>query len=138
MIDSRDHRVIGKSQELFYQNKLAPGGWFFSKEGAVIYNGLINMMKDQYKFRGYDEVISPNLFNLDIFKISGHYQNYKEHMFMLKNDGCGMGLKPMNCPGHYLLFKSKIRSYRDLPLRFAEFGVLHRNELSGAISGLSR
>ena len=138
VLDSRDHRIIGKNQELFYQNKLAPGSWFFSKEGAIIYNGLIKMMRDQYKFRGYDEVISPNLFNLKIFKISGHYQNYKENMFMLKNDWCGMALKPMNWPGHYLLFKSKIRSYRDLPLRFAEFGVLHRNELSGAISGLSR
>lgn len=134
----RDHRVIGRKQGLFYQNKLSPGSWLFSKEGAIIYNGLISMMREQYKYRGYDEVISPNLYDSKIFKISGHYQNYKDNMFMIKHGDSGMCLKPMNCPGHYLLFKSKIRSYRELPLRFAEFGVLHRNELSGALSGLSR
>ena len=134
----RDHRVIGKRQELFFQHKLSPGSWFFSKEGCIIYHSLINMIRDQYKIRGFDEVITPNLFNLDIFKISGHYQIYKEHMFMLKADGHGLGLKPMNCPGHHLIFKSKLRSYRDLPMKIAEFGILHRNELSGALSGLSR
>ncbi|CAI2358937.1 unnamed protein product [Moneuplotes crassus] len=134
----RDHRVLGKKQELYFQHRLSPGSWFFSKEGCIVYNSLMNMIREQYKLRGFDEVMSPNLFNLEIFKISGHYQNYKEHMFMLKADGHGMGLKPMNCPGHHLIFKSKLRSYRDLPMRLAEFGVLHRNELSGALSGLSR
>ena len=136
--DSRDHRVIGKQQGLFYLNEFSPGSWNFSKEGAIVYHKLIDMMREQYKYRGYDEVISPNLYNLKMFKISGHYDNYKKNMFMLKSDGCGMALKPMNCPGHYMLFKSKIRSYRELPLRFAEFGILHRNELAGALSGLSR
>eukprot|EP00345_Euplotes_harpa_P017011 CAMPEP_0168346240 /NCGR_PEP_ID=MMETSP0213-20121227/18130_1 /TAXON_ID=151035 /ORGANISM="Euplotes harpa, Strain FSP1.4" /LENGTH=590 /DNA_ID=CAMNT_0008354807 /DNA_START=174 /DNA_END=1947 /DNA_ORIENTATION=- len=136
--DARDHRIIGKNQGLFSQNELAPGSWFFSKEGAIVYNGLIEMMRQQYRFRGYDEVISPNLYNLKIFKISGHYQNYSKHMFMLRDGDSGMVLKPMNCPGHYLIYKSKLRSYKDLPLRLAEFGVLHRNELSGALSGLSR
>jgi len=134
----RNHRVIGKRQELFFQNEHSPGSWFFSKEGAIIYNRLIEMLKEQYRIRGFDEVISPNLYDLKIFKISGHYQNYKEDMFMFKCDGHGMGLKPMNCPGHHLIFKSRIRSYRDLPMRLAEFGVLHRNELSGNLSGLSR
>jgi threonyl-tRNA synthetase len=135
---SVDHRDIGNEQNLFFSNKLASGSWFFSKEGAFVFNNLVNMLKEQYRYRGFDEVISPNLYNLNIFKISGHYQNYKENMFMLKDHHEGLALKPMNCPGHYMIFKSRLRSYRDLPLRFAEFGVLHRNELSGNLSGLSR
>jgi threonyl-tRNA synthetase len=136
--ERRDHRNVGKVQKLFYQHPYSPGCWFFTKEGTIIYNNLMKMMRHQYVFRGYSEVISPNIYNLRLWKISGHYQNYKENMFMFAGDGCGMGVKPMNCPGHFLLFSSQIRSYRDLPIRFADFGVLHRNELAGALSGLSR
>lgn len=136
--ERRDHRNIGKIQKLFYQHPFSPGSWFFTKEGAIIYHNLMNLMRHQYSFRGYSEVISPNIFNLRLWKVSGHYQNYKENMFMFGGDGCGMGVKPMNCPGHFLLFQSQIRSYRDLPIRFADFGVLHRNELAGALSGLTR
>lgn len=136
--ERRDHRNVGKIQKLFYNHPYSPGCFFFTKEGTIIYNNLTNMMKYQYSFRGYDEVMSPNIFNLRLWKISGHYQNYKDNMFMFGGDGCGMGVKPMNCPGHFLLYKSDIRSYRDLPLRFADFGVLHRNELAGALGGLTR
>jgi len=85
-------------------------------------------------------VLTPNLFNLDLWKVSGHYKNYKDDLFLLQSDADGttQGLKPMNCPGHCLLFKNSTHSYRDLPVRMADFGVLHRNELSGALSGLTR
>jgi threonyl-tRNA synthetase len=95
-------------------------------------------------------VITPNLFNIDLWKTSGHYKNYKENLFLIKNEGkldndsqcCihseTLGLKPMNCPAHCLMFKHKNYSYRELPIRFADFGVLHRNEVSGALSGLTR
>ena len=136
--ERRDHRNMGKIQKLFYHHPYSPGCFFFTKDGTIIYNNLMEMIRHQYSFRGYSEVISPNIFNLRLWKISGHYQNYKDSMFMFAGDGCGMGVKPMNCPGHFLLYKSEIRSYRDLPLRFADFGVLHRNELAGALSGLTR
>lgn len=136
--ERRDHRNVGRIQKLYYNHPYSPGCWFFTKEGTIIYNNLMNMIKYQYSFRGYSEVMSPNIYNLRLWKVSGHYQNYKDNMFMFAGDGCGMGVKPMNCPGHFLLYQSQIRSYRDLPLRFADFGVLHRNELAGALSGLTR
>lgn len=136
--ERRDHRNVGKVQKLFYNHPYSPGCFFFTKEGTIIYNNLMEMIRHQYSFRGYSEVLSPNIYNLRLWKVSGHYQNYKENMFMFGGDGCGMGVKPMNCPGHFLLYQSQIRSYRDLPLRFADFGVLHRNELAGALSGLTR
>ncbi len=104
-------------------------------------------MKFEYLKRGYQEVMTPNLFHIDLWKISGHYKNYKENLFMLKNhekshENCEVhetfGLKPMNCPGHCLMFKNHTHSYKELPIRFADFGVLHRNEISGALSGLTR
>jgi threonyl-tRNA synthetase len=98
----------------------------------------MEMIREQYRVRGYQEVCAPNIFNLNLWKTSGHYTAYKENMFGWKIEGQGFGMKPMNCPGHCLMFAHEIRSYRDLPLRFAEFGVLHRNEISGALSGLTR
>jgi len=83
-------------------------------------------------------VLSPNVFNLKLWKTSGHYQAYKDGMFLFKVENQGFGMKPMNCPGHCLMFDNEIRSYKDLPIRYADFGVLHRNELSGALSGLTR
>jgi threonyl-tRNA synthetase len=83
-------------------------------------------------------VISPNVFNLKLWKTSGHYAAYRDGMFIFKIENQGFGMKPMNCPAHCLMFDNEIRSYKDLPLRFADFGVLHRNELSGALSGLTR
>lgn len=136
----RDHRVIGQQQDLFYHHEYSPGSWFFTKEGTFIYNKLVEFIKHQYSFRGFSEVISPNIFNLRLWKVSGHYQKYKENLFMFKDleGGCGYGIKPMNCPGHFLLYQSKVRSYRELPIRFSDFGVLHRNEIHGALSGLTR
>ncbi|OXH41022.1 threonine-tRNA ligase [Cryptococcus neoformans] len=134
----RDHRKIGKDQELFVFNDLSPGSAFFLPMGMRIYNTLMTFIKDEYFKRGFSEVGSPNIFNANLWKTSGHWQNYAEDMFQLKVDEEQFALKPMNCPGHCLIFDARERSYKELPLRFAEFGVLHRNEASGALSGLTR
>ena len=136
--ERRDHRNIGKQQNLFMFHNLSPGSCFWYKDGAYVYNKLIEFIRKQYVFRGYTEVISPNIFNLKLWKTSGHYKNYKENLFLMKVENQGFGLKPMNCPGHCLMFDNVSRSYKELPIRMADFGVLHRNEISGALSGLTR
>ncbi|KAF1875145.1 hypothetical protein Lal_00007761 [Lupinus albus] len=133
-----DHRIVGVKQELIYHHEWSPGSWFFLPHGARIYNKLMEFIRNQYRDRGYQEVISPNVYNMDLWVQSGHAANYKEDMFVLEIEKQEFGLKPMNCPGHCLMFKHRVRSYRELPLRFADFGVLHRNEASGALSGLTR
>jgi len=134
----RDHRVIGQTQELFFFNQLSPGSAFFLPHGARIYNTLVNFIKAEYWKRGFTEVVSPNVYNTDLWRTSGHYQNYQENMFLFNIEGQEFAMKPMNCPGHCLMFQHRLRSYRELPIRFADFGALHRNELSGALSGLTR
>ncbi|KAI9362662.1 hypothetical protein BD770DRAFT_359456 [Pilaira anomala] len=134
----RDHRKIGKEQELFFFHELSPGSAFMLPHGARVYNALMDLIKEEYSQRGFTEVITPNMFNLKLWNQSGHAQKYKENMFCLEVDKEEFALKPMNCPGHCLMFGHKERSYRDLPVRFADFGVLHRNEFSGALSGLTR
>ena len=136
--ERRDHRTVGRAQGLFDHHALSPGCAFFYPNGTKIYNSLQNMIRDQYRVRGYQEVLSPNVFNLKLWKTSGHYTAYKENMFLFKSEGQGFGMKPMNCPAHCLMFDNQIRSFRDLPLRWADFGVLHRDEISGALSGLTR
>jgi threonyl-tRNA synthetase len=136
--EKRDHRNIGKQQDLFMFHNLSPGSAFFYPHGTYVYNKLVAFIRKEYLIRGLSEVVSPNIFNLRLWKTSGHYKNYKENMFMVKIESQGFGLKPMNCPGHCLMFDSKARSYKELPIRYADFGVLHRNEISGALSGLTR
>ncbi|XP_016202498.1 threonine--tRNA ligase, mitochondrial 1 [Arachis ipaensis] len=133
-----DHRILGVKQELIFHHEWSPGSWFFLPHGALVYNKLIDFIRSQYRVRRYREVISPNVFNMDLWEQSGHAANYKENMFTLEIEKHEFGLKPMNCPGHCLAFKQRVRSYRELPLRMADFGVLHRNEASGALSGLTR
>lgn len=100
---------------------------------------MINFLRKEYKLRGFDEVVSPNFFNVQLWKTSGHYDKYKENMFLINMEDEGdFGVKPMNCPGHCLMFDMIQHSYRDLPIRYADFGVLHRNEIHGALSGLTR
>lgn len=134
----RDHRRIAQKQELVMFHELSPGSAFWLPHGTRIYNALINFIKDHYWKRGYTEVITPNVFNLDLWHTSGHAMHYKDDMFCFDVEGQEWAMKPMNCPAHCLMFGNQNRSYRDLPLRFADFGVLHRNELSGALSGLTR
>ncbi|THG93331.1 hypothetical protein EW026_g7876 [Hermanssonia centrifuga] len=134
----RDHRKIGKEQELFFFNELSPGSAFFLPHGTRIYNTLVELMRSEYFKRGYQEVISPNMYNHKVWETSGHWQNYKDDMFLLDIEKEKWALKPMNCPGHCLIFDSRDRSYKELPIRMAEFGIIHRNEASGALTGLTR
>ncbi|KAK6922152.1 Threonyl/alanyl tRNA synthetase, SAD [Dillenia turbinata] len=133
-----DHRLLGSQQELFFCHPLSPGSWFFLPHGTRIYNKLMEFIKKQYWERGYQEVMSPNMYNMQLWETSGHAANYKENMFVFEIEKQEFGLKPMNCPGHCLMFEHRVRSYRELPLRLADFGVLHRNEASGALTGLTR
>lgn len=134
----RDHRKIGRDQELFFFNEISPGSCFWLPHGTRIYNALLDMIKSEYRKRGYTEVISPNMYNSSLWKKSGHWAHYKDDMFVIPVDKEEFGLKPMNCPGHCIMFNSRDRSYRELPMRYADFGVLHRNEASGALTGLTR
>ncbi|KAI0598634.1 hypothetical protein F4775DRAFT_601225 [Biscogniauxia sp. FL1348] len=134
----RDHRKIGKDQELFFFHDLSPGSAFFLPHGTIIYNTLLGFIRSEYWKRGYQEVVSPNMFNSALWKKSGHWQHYHEDMFSFEVEKDTWALKPMNCPGHCLIFGSRARNYRELPIRMAEFGVLHRNEASGALGGLTR
>eukprot|EP01100_Stratorugosa_tubuloviscum_P012493 TRINITY_DN595_c0_g3_i1.p1 TRINITY_DN595_c0_g3~~TRINITY_DN595_c0_g3_i1.p1 ORF type:complete len:758 (+),score=387.00 TRINITY_DN595_c0_g3_i1:150-2423(+) len=137
-VAKRDHRNIGKHQELFFFHHISPGSCFFLPHGARIYNRLIEFIRKEYRKRGFLEVVTPNIYNIHLWETSGHWQNYKEHMFSFDVEGQTFAVKPMNCPGHCILFAHRTRSYRELPFRVADFGVLHRNELSGALTGLTR
>ncbi|KAF7989743.1 hypothetical protein HCN44_008417 [Aphidius gifuensis] len=134
----RDHRKIGREQELFFFHELSPGSCFFQPRGAHIYNTLIEFIRDEYKKRGFQEVVTPNIYNSKLWQTSGHWQHYADNMFSFDVEKEKFALKPMNCPGHCMIFDNRIRSWRELPLRMADFGVLHRNELSGALTGLTR
>ncbi|CAN6477601.1 unnamed protein product [Victoria cruziana] len=133
-----DHRIVGLNQELFFFHPLSPGSCFFLPNGTRIYNKLMEFVRAEYRERGYEEVLSPNIYNMQLWETSGHAANYKENMFVFEVEKQEFALKPMNCPGHCVMFDHRVRSYRELPLRLADFGVLHRNELSGALTGLTR
>ncbi|XP_009992825.1 PREDICTED: probable threonine--tRNA ligase 2, cytoplasmic [Chaetura pelagica] len=135
---NRDHRKIGKEQELFFFHDLSPGSCFFLPRGAFLYNTLVDFIREEYRRRNFTEVVSPNVFNSKLWEASGHWQHYSENMFSFEVEKETFALKPMNCPGHCLMFAHRPRSWREMPLRFADFGVLHRNELSGTLSGLTR
>ncbi len=136
--EKRDHRNIGKKLELFFFDSVSPGSCFFLPDGAKIFNKMVGFMRQELKLRGYQEVITPNIFNIKLWKTSGHYKNFHEDMFTLQVEKQEFGMKPMNCPAHCMIFAEKLRSYKELPLRLSEFGVLHRNEYSGALAGLHR
>ncbi|KAL1531447.1 threonine--tRNA ligase [Salvia divinorum] len=133
-----DHRELTKKQELFFFHPLSPGSCFFLPHGSRVCNKLLEFIRSQYWKRGYEEVWTPNMYNMQLWETSGHAANYKENMFVFEVEKQEYGLKPMNCPGHCLIFDHRVRSYRELPLRLADFGVLHRNEASGALTGLTR
>ncbi|MBI2653798.1 threonine--tRNA ligase [Candidatus Woesearchaeota archaeon] len=136
--EKRDHRKLGKELEWFNFFEDSPGAPFFYPKGTIIYNQLINFIREEYKKRGYDEVVTPLLYEKSLWVTSGHWEHFQEHMFILESEGKEYALKPMNCPSHVLIYKTKSRSYRDLPYRIADFASLHRNELSGVLSGLTR
>lgn len=134
----RDHRKLGKDLGLFVFHNYAPGSPFFTPAGTTIYTELQNFIRAKYFEYGYQEVITPQFFDVDLYHRSGHYENYRENMYFSKVDERDFSLKPMNCPGHCLLYASDRRSYRELPWRVADFGRLHRHERSGVMHGLTR
>lgn len=138
-----DHRKIGIDNEIFsFHPEFCSGGVFWEKNGAIIYNELINFIRKMILDNGYFEVKTPNIYNENLWKLSGHWDHYQDNMFKIPvNDNENydyLSLKPMNCPAHIILFKSRIRSYKDLPLRMAEFGSCCRNESSGSLDGIMR
>jgi threonyl-tRNA synthetase len=135
---ARDHRRLGQELDLFSFNPLAPAMPFLHPKGAAIYNALVDYVRELYARDGYGEVITPQILDVELWKTSGHYDNYREHMFFTEADERQMSVKPMNCPGHCLIFATRLRSYRDLPVRFADFGRLHRYERSGVTAGMFR
>lgn len=134
----RDHRKLGKELELFHFESIAPASPFFMPKGAFIYNELVNFVRRIYSKTGYSEVITPQILDADLWHTSGHYDHYKENMYFSQIDEREYAVKPMNCPCHMLMFRHYRYSYRDLPLRFADFGRLHRYEKAGAVAGLTR
>ena len=134
----RDHRKLGRELDLFSFHPLAPASPFFHPKGTTVYNELIAYVRQLYVRYGYEEVITPQILDVELWRRSGHYDHYRDSMYFTHIDEREFGVKPMNCPGHTLIYGAKKRSYRDLPLRIADFGRLHRYERSGVTTGLTR
>jgi threonyl-tRNA synthetase len=138
---ARDHRRLGRELDLFHLSEESPGSPFWHPKGMVIWNELEGLRRRENARRGYSEVKTPLIYDKTVWQTSGHWDKFRENMFLVVSDDDlepHAGLKPMNCPGHMLLFGSRLRSYRDLPIRYAESSTLHRNELAGALHGLLR
>jgi threonyl-tRNA synthetase len=134
----RDHRRLGPALDLFSLHPIAPGAPFFHPKGTIVYNILVDYIRGLYSRYGYSEVVTPLIYKTDLWKTSGHYEAFHEDMFLMKVEDGEYGVKPMNCPGHCYLFATRKHSYRDLPIRYADFSRLHRFEQSGVLSGLTR
>ncbi len=135
---ARDHRRLGQELDLFSLHPTAPASPFFHPKGTTVYNELVDFVRGLYVEYGYNEVVTPQILDVDLWHTSGHYANYRENMYFTEVDGRQFAVKPMNCPTHCLIFGTRLRSYRDLPIRYADFGRLHRYERSGVVSGLTR
>jgi threonyl-tRNA synthetase len=135
---ARDHRKLGKELELFMFSELSPGSPFWMPNGMAIWNELTKLWREENSARGYSEVHTPILYDAELFKRSGHWHVYRDNMYFTDVEGQSMGLKPMNCPAHTQLYASSRRSYRDLPIRYSEQGLVHRHEPSGTLHGLLR
>jgi threonyl-tRNA synthetase len=134
----RDHRKLGRELGLFMFHPLAPGAPFWLSKGTCLWNILADYMRSMLSLEGYVELRTPLVFNKQLWEKSGHWEHYRQNMFLVESEGEPFGIKAMNCPGHMLVFASELRSYRDLPIRFHDQSVLHRNEASGVLSGLTR
>jgi threonyl-tRNA synthetase len=134
----RDHRKLGRELDLFSFHAEAPASPFFHPRGATVYNVLVEHVRGLYRDYGYSEVITPQIFDADLWHKSGHYEHYRDNMYFTEVDGRQYAVKPMNCPSHCLLYSEGRHSYRELPIRIADFGRLHRYELSGVTAGLTR
>ena len=133
-----DHRRIGRELDLFFFDPISPASPFFLPKGTTVYNLMTDFIRESYNHYGYEEVISPQIFSTELWKQSGHYENYATNMYFTNVDEREFGIKPMNCPGHCVIYKAQLHSYRNLPLRYADFGRLHRYERSGVTHGLTR
>jgi len=136
--EKRDHRKIGKELDLFSFHEEGPGFPFIHPKGMIVINELISYWREIHKRAGYQEIKTPIILNKELWMRSGHWDHYKNNMYFTKIDYLDFAIKPMNCPGGILVYKSRIRSYKDFPLKLAEFGLVHRHELSGVLSGLFR
>ncbi|RRH87552.1 threonine--tRNA ligase [Variovorax beijingensis] len=136
--EKRDHRKLGKELDLFHIDEVAPGVVFWHPKGWALWQAVEQYMRGIYRDTGYWEVKGPQILDKSLWEKTGHWQNYRDNMFTTESEKREYALKPMNCPGHVLIFKSDLRSYRDLPLRYGEFGQCHRNEPSGALHGIMR
>ncbi|MBI2690868.1 MAG: threonine--tRNA ligase [Solirubrobacterales bacterium] len=134
----RDHRRLGKQLDLFSFNELSPGSPFWHPNGMKIWNALADLWREQNVFRGYQEVRTPIIYDAELWKQSGHWDKYRDNMYFTEVEDRQFGLKPMNCPAHIQIYKDDRRSYRDLPLRLSEAGLVHRHEPSGTLHGLMR
>ncbi len=134
----RDHRKLGRELQLFTFSDVSPGSAFWLPAGTRLWNRLVSISREMAAVRGYDEVKTPLIYDAELWKTSGHWGKYRKNMFTLETEGREMGVKPMNCPGHAHLYASKRHSYRELPVRYSEPGLLHRNEASGVLHGLLR
>jgi len=135
---ARDHRKLGPQLGLFNFSELSPGSAFWLPRGTAVFNALVARSREMSVERGYQEIKTPLLYDAELWKISGHWDKYREHMFVTESEDKPMGLKPMNCPGHCAFYAMGRHSYRELPIRYAEPGLLHRNEPSGTLHGLLR
>ena len=136
--EKRDHRKIGKALGLFHQQEEAPGMVFWHPRGWALWQQVEQYMRRVYKTSGYQEVRCPQILDVSLWKRSGHWDNYKENMFFTESEKRDYAVKPMNCPGHVQIYNAGLHSYRDLPIRYGEFGACHRNEPSGALHGIMR
>ena len=134
----RDHRKLGRELDLFSMHEEGPGFPFFHPKGMILRNELENFWREEHIKHGYDEIKTPQILSESLWHQSGHWDHYQENMYLTKVDGEDYAIKPMNCPGSILVYKSSMHSYRDLPLRWGELGNVHRHELSGALHGLMR
>jgi threonyl-tRNA synthetase len=135
---ARDHRKLGRELGLFFFSELSPGSPFWTPAGMVIWNELTELWREQNRARGYREVRTPILYDAELWKQSGHWEKYRDNMYFTEVEERPMGLKPMNCPAHIQIYKDERRSYRDLPIRYSEAGLVHRHEPSGVLHGLLR
>jgi threonyl-tRNA synthetase len=137
-LKENDHRILGQKLDLFSFNEVAPGMVFWHNNGLIIYNELVNFWRELHRKARYKEISTPMILNKKLWQISGHWEKYKENIFLSGYEGKEFAVKPMNCPGGMMVYKSNPKSYKDLPLRVGELGTVHRQELSGVLAGLFR
>ncbi len=137
-LKENDHRILGQQMDLFSFNEVAPGQVFWHDRGLIIFNELVSYWRELHRKNHYQEISTPFILDNKLWKVSGHWKLYRENMFLTEYEKREFAVKPMNCPGAMLVYRSKSRSYKELPLRLAELGVVHRKELSGVLSGLLR